>query len=176
MHIGAGGHHPATRAGDAGSPRTSNTSEEIPRTTPTSSTSGTSSAWSVRSGAIRPGPSGFATIPSGSLAAVSPSPVPCRWRSGNSHRRKALPSAGSPICCPRERCATISIFCSRRKASSSHILKFEFADYRHLPAYDTFTTQLAAAIDMPVMEIALRTVGRTRYDRLRPILLENSKI
>ncbi|MEX2480088.1 MAG: type II toxin-antitoxin system HipA family toxin [Gammaproteobacteria bacterium] len=52
------------------------------------------------------------------------------------------------------------------EAPSSHILKFELADYRHLPAYETFTTQLAAAIDLPVVDIALRTVGRTRYAQI----------
>lgn len=52
------------------------------------------------------------------------------------------------------------------EAPSSHILKFELADYRHLPAYETFTTQLAAAIDLPVVDIVLRTVGRTRYAQI----------
>ncbi|MFZ5620744.1 MAG: type II toxin-antitoxin system HipA family toxin [Pseudomonadota bacterium] len=54
-------------------------------------------------------------------------------------------------------------FLPQLEAPSSHILKFELADYRHLPAYETFTTQLAAAIGLPVVDIALRTVGRTRY-------------
>jgi len=49
------------------------------------------------------------------------------------------------------------------EAPSSHILKFKLAEYRHLPAYETFTTQLAAAIGLPVVDIALRAVGRTRY-------------
>jgi serine/threonine-protein kinase HipA len=64
------------------------------------------------------------------------------------------------------------IFLPQGEAPSSHILKFELADYRHLPAYETFTTQLAAAIGLPVVDIALRSIGRThyaqiaRYDRL----------
>ncbi len=58
------------------------------------------------------------------------------------------------------------VFLPQGEAPSSHILKFELADYRHLPAYETFTTQLAAAIDLPVVDIALRTVGRTRYARI----------
>jgi serine/threonine-protein kinase HipA len=60
------------------------------------------------------------------------------------------------------------------KASpSSHILKFELADYRHLPAYETFTTLLAGAAGLPVVDIQLRIVGKThyvlieRYDRQR---------
>lgn len=52
------------------------------------------------------------------------------------------------------------------EAPSSHILKFELADYRHLPAYETFTTQLAAAINLPVVDIALRSVGRIRYAQI----------
>lgn len=48
-------------------------------------------------------------------------------------------------------------------APSSHILKFELADYRHLPAYETFTTQLAGAIGLPVVDAALRVIGRIRY-------------
>jgi len=57
-------------------------------------------------------------------------------------------------------------FLPQGEAPSSHILKFELADYRHLPAYETFTTQLAAAIDLPVVDIALHTVGRTRYAQI----------
>lgn len=57
------------------------------------------------------------------------------------------------------------------EAPSSHILKFELADYRHVPAYETFTMQLAAAIGLPVVEIHLHTIGGAwfaeigRYDR-----------
>lgn len=57
-------------------------------------------------------------------------------------------------------------FLPQSEAPSSHILKFDLADYRHLPAYETFTTQLAAAIDLPVVDVALRTVGRTRYAQI----------
>ncbi|MXZ80071.1 MAG: type II toxin-antitoxin system HipA family toxin [Gammaproteobacteria bacterium] len=59
------------------------------------------------------------------------------------------------------------------EAPSSHILKFELVDYRHLPAYETFTTQLATAIDLPVVDISLCTAGAihyaqvARYDRMR---------
>ncbi|MEA3411413.1 MAG: type II toxin-antitoxin system HipA family toxin [Pseudomonadota bacterium] len=57
-------------------------------------------------------------------------------------------------------------FLPQREAPSSHILKFELADYRHLPSYETFTTQLAAAIGLPVVDIALRSIGRTRYAQI----------
>jgi len=57
------------------------------------------------------------------------------------------------------------------EAPSSHILKFELADYRNLPAYETFTTELAKAVGLPVVDITLCGSGRnrfaqvTRYDR-----------
>jgi serine/threonine-protein kinase HipA len=57
-------------------------------------------------------------------------------------------------------------FLSQGEAPSSHILKFELADYRHLPAYETFTTRLAAAIGLPVVDITLRSIGRTRYAQI----------
>lgn len=59
------------------------------------------------------------------------------------------------------------------EAPSSHILKFEVPDYRHLPAYETFTTLLANQIGLPVVNIELRkTKAHTyaqieRYDRVR---------
>jgi serine/threonine-protein kinase HipA len=64
-------------------------------------------------------------------------------------------------------------FLPQREAPSSHILKFELADYRHLPAYETFTTQLARAVGLPVVDIELRSIKHiryaliTRYDRVR---------
>lgn len=63
-------------------------------------------------------------------------------------------------------------FLPQGEAPSSHILKFELADYRHLPAYETFTTRLAAAIGLPVVDIILcaneltRYAQITRYDRV----------
>ncbi len=59
------------------------------------------------------------------------------------------------------------------EAPSSHILKFELADYRHLPAYEAFTTHLAGALGLPVVNIELRAIDHihyaqiTRYDRVR---------
>lgn len=58
------------------------------------------------------------------------------------------------------------VFLPQDEAPSSHILKFELADYRHLPAYETFTTQLAAAIGLPVVNIALGTVDQTHYAQI----------
>ena len=61
----------------------------------------------------------------------------------------------------------------RKESPSSHILKFELADYRHIPAYETFTTLLASAIGLPVVNIRLRSIAEThyalieRYDRHR---------
>ncbi len=54
-------------------------------------------------------------------------------------------------------------FLPQREAPSSHILKFELADYRHLPAYETFTTQLAGSVGLPVVDIELRSIKQIRY-------------
>ena len=51
----------------------------------------------------------------------------------------------------------------KQEAPSSHILKFELSDYRHVPAYETFTTLLAGAIGLPVVDIRLRSIAGTRY-------------
>ena len=59
------------------------------------------------------------------------------------------------------------------ESPSSHILKFELAEYRNVPAYETFTTLLAKAVGLPVADIQLRFINKTRYiimeryDRLR---------
>ncbi|VAW78874.1 Toxin HigB / Protein kinase domain of HipA [hydrothermal vent metagenome] len=58
------------------------------------------------------------------------------------------------------------------EAPSSHILKFELADYRHLPAYETFTSHLARQIGLPVVDIELHSIEKyfyaqiERYDRV----------
>jgi len=63
-------------------------------------------------------------------------------------------------------------FLPLRESPSSHILKFEFLDYRHVPAYETFTTSLAKQIGLPTVEICLRQSGHNhyveieRYDRI----------
>ena len=64
-------------------------------------------------------------------------------------------------------------FLPQREAPSSHILKFELTDYRHLPAYETFTTHLAGSIGLPVVDIELCTIEKrhyaliVRYDRVQ---------
>ena len=58
------------------------------------------------------------------------------------------------------------VFLPQGEAPSSHILKFELADYRNLPAYETFTTHLAAAIGLPVVNIDLRSIGPKRYAQI----------
>ena len=58
------------------------------------------------------------------------------------------------------------------ESPSNHILKFEIAEYRNVPAYETFTTLLAGAVDLPVVNIQLRSANSIhytiteRYDRL----------
>ena len=51
----------------------------------------------------------------------------------------------------------------KKESPTSHILKFELSDYRHLPAYETFTTLLAGAIGLPVVDIQLRSISDTHY-------------
>ena len=59
------------------------------------------------------------------------------------------------------------------EAPSSHILKFEVRDYRHLPAYETYTTLLAKQIGLPVVNIEFRRIEDhtytqiERYDRIQ---------
>ena len=49
------------------------------------------------------------------------------------------------------------------ESPSSHILKFEVAGYRNVPAYETFTMLLARAIGLPVADIRLCSINKTRY-------------
>ena len=63
-------------------------------------------------------------------------------------------------------------FLPEGEAPSSHILKFELTDYRHLPAYETFTSYLAKQIGLPVVDIELHCSEKQcyaqieRYDRI----------
>lgn len=63
-------------------------------------------------------------------------------------------------------------FLPEGEAPSSHILKFELTDYRHLPAYETFTSHLARQIGLPVVDIELHSIEKRfyaqieRYDRV----------
>ncbi len=60
----------------------------------------------------------------------------------------------------------------RQESSSSHILKFEVSEYRNVSVYETFTTLLARAIGLPVVNIELRFINNfhytitERYDRV----------
>lgn len=59
------------------------------------------------------------------------------------------------------------------ESPSTHILKFEVAGYRNVPAYETHATLLARACGLPVVNIELRAINGVyftiveRYDRLR---------
>ncbi len=81
------------------------------------------------------------------------------WTEGD---RPRLSLAGAQDKCP-VLLADDGYWLPKKEAPSSHILKFELADYRHLPAYETFTTLLAGAIGLPVVDIRLRSIGGTRY-------------
>jgi len=83
---------------------------------------------------------------------------------GNDRPRLSL--AGAQNKCPvllRDR----RYWLPREEAPSSHILKFELADYRHVPLYETFTTWLARAIGLPTVDIALRIVDRTEFAEVK---------
>ena len=54
----------------------------------------------------------------------------------------------------------------KEAAPTSHILKFEVQDYRHVPAYERFTTQLAQQIGLPVVDIDLKSTGKRFYTRI----------
>ncbi len=98
--------------------------------------------------------------------------------SGPVDQRPRLSLAGAQDKCPvlvqDER-----FFLPQREAPSSHILKFELADYHHLPAYESFTTHLADSVGLPVVDIELRSTDQSsyaliaRYDR---VLDENSEV
>lgn len=49
------------------------------------------------------------------------------------------------------------------ESPSSHILKFEIEGYRNVPAYETFTTLLARAVGLPVINIELRSINKIHY-------------
>jgi len=63
-------------------------------------------------------------------------------------------------------------FLPKDAAPSTHILKFEVTDYRHIPAYEYFLTQLAKTIDLPVVNCELKKSDAhyflliERYDRI----------
>jgi len=54
---------------------------------------------------------------------------------------------------------------------STHILKFEVPDYKHVPAYETYLSWLARSVEMEVIDISFHQIREgsyslsTRYDR-----------
>lgn len=63
-------------------------------------------------------------------------------------------------------------FLPQDASPSTHILKFEVANYRHIPAYEYFLTQLAKKINLPVVHCELKKCDGhyflliERYDRI----------
>ena len=78
------------------------------------------------------------------------------------YERPRLSLAGAQDKCP-VLVAEDRFWLPRDESPSSHILKFELSDYRHVPAYETFATLLAGAIGLPVVDIRLRSIAGTRY-------------
>lgn len=85
-----------------------------------------------------------------------------RVHTGTENERPRLSLAGAQDKCP-VLLAENAYWLPKQESPSSHILKFELPDYRHVPAYETFTTLLADAIGLPVVNIRLRSIGGTRY-------------
>lgn len=87
------------------------------------------------------------------------------------HERPRLSLAGAQNKCPILVKGN-KYYIPKKEAPSSHILKFEITDYRHLPAYETFTTMLAKYVGLPVVDIALKQhegiyfAEIERYDRI----------
>ena len=56
-------------------------------------------------------------------------------------------------------------------APSTHIIKFELVDYKHIPIYEYFLAKLAESVNLPVVECCLKKCNREyfllikRYDR-----------
>ena len=81
---------------------------------------------------------------------------------GESRERPRLSLAGVQHKCPvllRGRRYHLPV----RDAPSTHILKFEVADVRNVPAYETFTTALGKAAGLEVVDVELREVRGRRY-------------
>ena len=92
--------------------------------------------------------------------------------SGSAYGHPRLSLAGAQDKCPvlvRDG----GLYMPQHEAPSSHILKFELATYRNVPAYETYTMRLARAVEIPVAKIDLCSIGKTyysligRYDRQR---------
>ena len=90
---------------------------------------------------------------------VSQRGQPYLW-SGDKRPRSSLAGAQNkfPILVREER-----YLLPQGESPSSHILKFEVAGYRNVPAYETFTTLLAGAAGLPVVDIQIESINNTRY-------------
>lgn len=91
------------------------------------------------------------------------------WSKGHYPR---LSLAGAQYKCP-VLFVNDQYFVPKDVAPTSHILKFDPRNDRNVPAYEAFTTQLAASINLPVTEITLHSIKQhrfvriVRYDRIR---------
>ncbi len=56
-----------------------------------------------------------------------------------------------------------TMYLSEGDAPSSHILKFESADFRNVILYEAFTMRLARAVGLPVARVELKGSARNRY-------------
>lgn len=94
------------------------------------------------------------------------------------HNRPRLSLAGA-----QDKCPVIydenNYFLPLDAAPSTHIIKFEMSDYRNIPAYEYFLTQLANAIDLPTIKCQLKKIKNhyfllaERYDR---VVITNNNI
>lgn len=80
--------------------------------------------------------------------------------------RPRLSLAGAQNKCPVLLCDN-RYYLPLRESPTSHILKFEVRDYRHLPVYEAFTTRLAKASGLPTVAIDLSKLDDDHYTCIR---------
>ena len=94
----------------------------------------------------------------------------CSYAGISQNNRPRLSLAGAQDKCPML-IRNDQYFLPLQEAPSSHILKFEIPDYKHIPAYETFTTLLARQIGLPAVDVQLCRAKDSfyvcieRYDR-----------
>jgi Uncharacterized protein related to capsule biosynthesis enzymes len=92
-------------------------------------------------------------------------------KQGKNRKRPRLSLAGAQNKCP-VLLKDGKYHFPRSEEPTTHILKFEINNYKHVPAYETFTMQLAGEIGLPVVDTDLREVKKQyfnqvqRYDRI----------
>lgn len=93
------------------------------------------------------------------------------FRPGKNRKRPRLSLAGAQNKCPvllKEG----KYYLPKSEEPTTHILKFEINNYKHVPVYETFTMQLASETGLPVVDTDLREVKKQyfsqvqRYDRI----------